>query len=211
MIDSINTETVESSPEKAGVGGSIPSLATIENKAVSSTNKPPPDPKSVRLLQRQRNMLQRMRSVRVKQGPKFLTKQDREACAAEIKAAKAQQYRQSERPSINRFEGRVKFYMERAGWHVLRNGWPDFLCIREAIGRVPEIVAVEVKHGRDKITTAQNDIHQVLIEGGIPVYIIREASRDHDAMEREQFHRVCLGEYSWNNRLIRPDEEEWIG
>lgn len=30
---------------------------------------------------------------------------------------------------MNEFEDKVKHYLEQRGYEVIRNGWPDFLCV----------------------------------------------------------------------------------
>lgn len=68
-------------------------------------------------------------------------------------------------------EKRVAYDLRKAGWRVLKRGWPDFLCIRSFFGDEPEIVAVEVKSPKDKVTLAQQRMHRVLLKAGVKTYV----------------------------------------
>lgn len=61
----------------------------------------------------------------------------------------------------------------RAGFEVLRNGWPDFLATRDN-----DILAVEVKAGPDRVSTAQHAMHQALERAGIPVVVVHDPTRE---------------------------------
>jgi len=78
---------------------------------------------------------------------------------------------------MNNFEKEVQEYFQADGWTVLRNGWPDFFCLKivqQSYG-APEIKlsAVEVKRGADKLSMAQEAMHKALRQAGIPVWVIR--------------------------------------
>jgi hypothetical protein len=72
---------------------------------------------------------------------------------------------------VKDFENKVYQALEREGFDVLRNGYPDFFVRRN--GRYRGIAAVEVKQGSDKVRENQKAMHKLFNEAGIPVYVIR--------------------------------------
>jgi Holliday junction resolvase len=63
---------------------------------------------------------------------------------------------------MNRRELAVARSLRAEGWHVIRNGWPDFLCVRGL-----EVKAVEVKSRADRLSIAQKRAHKALRVAGI--------------------------------------------
>jgi hypothetical protein len=70
---------------------------------------------------------------------------------------------------MNEIERAIKQMLEQRGFRALRNGWPDFLCIKDTLGpvrnftgwdgqptaqveKIKGICAVEVKSVKDKLT-----------------------------------------------------------
>jgi hypothetical protein len=91
---------------------------------------------------------------------------------------------------MNDTEKLIKQMLEQRGFRVLRNGWPDFLCIKDTLGSVKNyldwngqttaraekikgICAVEVKNGNDKLSDEQKAVHQALAAVRLPVYVVR--------------------------------------
>jgi len=78
---------------------------------------------------------------------------------------------------MNQAETAVAKFLEERGWTVCRNGWPDLLAFQTYRDGVrmdnSRTMAIEVKHGRDKLSDAQKACHQVLARAGIPVHVIR--------------------------------------
>ena len=87
---------------------------------------------------------------------------------------------------MNATEQMVKTMLEQRGFRVLRNGWPDFLCIRKhvkqqggyfdgnpAMTEVLGLMAVEVKGSKDKLSESQLEVHKALRAVRIPVYVVR--------------------------------------
>ena len=74
---------------------------------------------------------------------------------------------------MNNFENKIAESLEGAGWMVLRDGWPDFLCYREAEDGKREVVCVEVKNPNtgDIVRRCQQAVHEILVAAGIPVYV----------------------------------------
>jgi len=63
----------------------------------------------------------------------------------------------------------VRDALNRAGYTVLRNGWPDFLvCGPDGI------FAVEVKTGKDKLSREQEAIHKALEQAGVRTVTVRD-------------------------------------
>lgn len=94
---------------------------------------------------------------------------------------------------MNETERVIKQMLEQRGFRVLRNGWPDFLCIKETLGplrnytgwngqltvqaeKIKGICAVEVKSGKDKLSDEQKAVHQALAAVRVPVYVVRPES-----------------------------------
>lgn len=69
---------------------------------------------------------------------------------------------------MNRFEQQVYDKYKRLGYEVYRNGWPDFLVIKDGIG-----FGVEVKTGGNEgccmPTENQLNLHVALGKLGLPV------------------------------------------
>jgi len=76
---------------------------------------------------------------------------------------------------MNAFETEVAESLKADGWNVLRNGWPDFLCWREAPDGQLKALCVEVKQGSDKVSEAQITNHSILTGVGLPVYVLKSA------------------------------------
>jgi hypothetical protein len=91
---------------------------------------------------------------------------------------------------MNGSETIIKQMLEQRGFRVLRNGWPDFLCIKDTLGplrnyqdwngqpvaraeKIKGICAVEVKSGSDKLSDEQKAVHQALAAVRLPVYVVR--------------------------------------
>jgi VRR-NUC domain len=73
---------------------------------------------------------------------------------------------------MNATERMVKEMLEKRGFRVLRNGWPDFFALRkDVVGW--DIMAVEVKNGKDTASDAQEKMHRALDAAHIPVFIAR--------------------------------------
>lgn len=60
--------------------------------------------------------------------------------------------------------------LQRAGFIVLRRGWPDFMAFHVATG---QLVPVEVKAGDDVLSRDQQAMHALLGAAGLPVSVIR--------------------------------------
>jgi hypothetical protein len=68
----------------------------------------------------------------------------------------------------------------KKGFTVLRNGWPDFLCIKREYNsfarrweeRPKGAMCVESRTGKDKVSEDQAKVHAVLRAVGLPVYIV---------------------------------------
>ena len=73
---------------------------------------------------------------------------------------------------MNAPEQRVADRLKADGWKVVRNGWPDFLCIRGE-----EIKAVEVKRAGE-IQPHQVKNHDILRSASIPVEVVVEGRQD---------------------------------
>jgi Holliday junction resolvase len=73
---------------------------------------------------------------------------------------------------MNKLERAVKEVLEQQGFDVLRNGWPDFLCVR---GR--GLMAVEVKSDYGRISDEQLKIYEALRAANIPVFVVRPNDR----------------------------------
>lgn len=55
----------------------------------------------------------------------------------------------------NELEKKVRAAYEAKGWTVLRDGWPDFLCIRKRADGTIELSGVEVKSKNDLLRDNQ--------------------------------------------------------
>lgn len=70
---------------------------------------------------------------------------------------------------MNRRELEVKVKYEAQGWKVLRNGAPDFICLKlDAAGGIAEMMAVEVKPLNGKLTYEQSVFRKVFEKAGVP-------------------------------------------
>lgn len=58
--------------------------------------------------------------------------------------------------------------LESDGWTVLRNGWPDFLCVK---GK--HVKAIELKYNTDTVRPNQTENHQALRLAGLTVEVKR--------------------------------------
>ena len=67
-------------------------------------------------------------------------------------------------------EDLAKHLLEKHGYCVLRNGWPDFFCLRDG-----EFLAVEVKTGSHKLSKDQRKMHEMLQMAGIKTVVIRNS------------------------------------
>jgi len=88
---------------------------------------------------------------------------------------------------MNAREIQVKLKLQQKGFTVLRNGWPDFLCIRTTTRKLPGTsangdpafedirgaCAVEVKSRTDQLSPEQQAVRRVLQSARIPVYVVR--------------------------------------
>jgi hypothetical protein len=87
---------------------------------------------------------------------------------------------------MNLFEQNVKKMLEDRGFRVIRNGWPDFLCLRKHVKQQgvfssgkPNFVeryglmGVEVKSRSDRLSATQIEVHKALQAARIPVFVVR--------------------------------------
>ncbi len=73
-------------------------------------------------------------------------------------------------------EERLQAALVKTGWKILRNGWPDFLCVGNAANGRQAIAAVELKTRHDHTRPSQLAVHDVLRKAGIPVHVVIETS-----------------------------------
>ena len=76
---------------------------------------------------------------------------------------------------MNASETAVKNELERRGFKVYRNGWPDFLAVKKLDGKFREhlgVMGIEVKNNGDKLSEAQTVIHRVLRQARLPVHVV---------------------------------------
>ena len=71
---------------------------------------------------------------------------------------------------MNANEEKIKQQLERQGFKVFRNGWPDFLVLNGNRSGF----AIELKTGRDSVKPEQKAIHAALAQLGIVTYVIRD-------------------------------------
>ena len=65
---------------------------------------------------------------------------------------------------MNRREKEVKAKLEASGWKVLRNGAPDFICLRtDEAGNITETMGVEVKAPGSWLTYEQG-VYKLMFE-----------------------------------------------
>jgi hypothetical protein len=74
-----------------------------------------------------------------------------------------------EKLRLTKLEASVARALHKEGFHVLRNGWPDFLAVQ---GK--RIIGVEVKCAKDKVSPQQRMMHAALKRAGIQVMIVRQ-------------------------------------
>ena len=63
--------------------------------------------------------------------------------------------------------------MVKRGWKVYRNGWPDFLVIRETRHKQVQALAIEFKAKGDQMRPAQVEMHGALKTVGLPVHVLK--------------------------------------
>ena len=71
---------------------------------------------------------------------------------------------------MNASERLVSAELERSGYRVYRNGWPDFLCVHSSTN---EVCAVEVKTANDRVSKAQHANFAVLKMVGLYTYVVQ--------------------------------------
>ena len=75
---------------------------------------------------------------------------------------------------MNRREKEVKARYEKAGWRVLRNGAPDFICLKvDEVGNILETRAIEVKAPGVRLSYEQAVYRQVFEKAGVD-YTVEE-------------------------------------
>lgn len=67
---------------------------------------------------------------------------------------------------LNPHESAFQHWAESEGWSVTKRGWPDFICRRNG-----ELMAVEVKGGKDGLRSEQIAAMRDLQDAGIPTYM----------------------------------------
>ena len=72
---------------------------------------------------------------------------------------------------VRNFEQIVYDQLKDDGFDVLRSGYPDFMVRRN--GRYSGVCGIEVKQGSDKVRPNQKEMHDMLKDAGIPIYVIR--------------------------------------
>jgi hypothetical protein len=72
---------------------------------------------------------------------------------------------------MNDFEMACKVHLEKSGYIVLRNGWPDFLVVSKDLTRG---YALELKRGKDKLSEEQVKMHATLARFGILTHVLRD-------------------------------------
>lgn len=90
---------------------------------------------------------------------------------------------------MTKSEEEIKTALEERGFHVHRNGWPDFLVTRENLNGNTYAFACEVKSEGDKVKPHQRAVHQVLQMAGLPCYTAR---RPEDIVTKRG--RECINE-----------------
>lgn len=69
--------------------------------------------------------------------------------------------------SRNGFERKVEKHLKNSGCSVFRNGWPDYLAVRDG-----KAVLVEVKHGQDTLSEDQIRMIEALRSLGLKVGVL---------------------------------------
>ena len=85
--------------------------------------------------------------------------------------------------------------LKAEGWTVMKQGWPDFLCVRG-----DEIKAVEVKLKGDRLSASQIENHRILRIAGISVEIAKVATKD----------ATPAALYGWKPIRTSPWKQRWI-
>ena len=73
----------------------------------------------------------------------------------------------------SKFEDALAVLYEKEGWTVLRNGWPDFLCVRKRQEGGFDLMGVEVKAKGDKLRANQK-LNLAALSLVMPVYEVQE-------------------------------------
>jgi len=68
-------------------------------------------------------------------------------------------------------------HLEREGFRVLRNGWPDFLAIRK-VGATWDVWGIEVKSGKDAVSEPQKKMHRAFKAARIMTVFIARLTSD---------------------------------
>jgi hypothetical protein len=75
----------------------------------------------------------------------------------------------------NQLEDSVRTALERRGFTVLRNGWPDFMAIaKHSDPNRATGFALEVKSNGDDLSEEQVKMHEALRKFGVPVLVARQ-------------------------------------
>ncbi len=107
----------------------------------------------------------------------------------------------------NAHEAMLYDIMVKAGWHITKRGWPDFLCRKE--GR---LVAVEVKSKRThKLKEEQKAVMLLLKSQGIECYRWTPAGFEPvtevmDSIETEVSRRVLIPRRASKRRKLQRDQ-----
>jgi hypothetical protein len=67
-------------------------------------------------------------------------------------------------------EAKLKAWLQGQGFHVLRNGWPDFLAVHDRDSSYA--FAVESKENGDRVTRAQQAMHDALAGIGLHTHVL---------------------------------------
>lgn len=85
---------------------------------------------------------------------------------------------------MNDFERDFNDRMTQLGFTVLRNGWPDFLCMSRDGG-----FAVELKRGQDRVSAHQKQMHEALKNLGVAIVVARP--EDLPVLERKRGRKMA--------------------
>ena len=78
--------------------------------------------------------------------------------------------------AVNRREQQVKAKYEAEGWKVLRNGAPDFVCMRlDEAGSIVKMLGLEVKPPNGQLTYEQAVYQKIFQWAGVPYQVVAEA------------------------------------
>lgn len=69
---------------------------------------------------------------------------------------------------MNDYEQAIHDKFRAEGFTVLRNGWPDFLCLSDT-----RVFCIEAKQGTDFVKPSQIKMHTALMKLGIPTVVLR--------------------------------------